>query len=234
MFDFVEDILSDLTGTKPKVPGLDLPDISQTQLDTVAGNMGVLPSAQKLGSAVNTFNLAELAKALEFWSPGSLQKVQNTLSAQLSGQMEPGDTSALIRNATAAGYGKGFSFGSGSIGRNLVLRDLGIGVQQQKQRGLQNLLGVNAAGPKPFEVTSMFFTPQQRLSAAQYQAEQRFNRDWLESQIEAAPSPLGQFIQNVVYAVAGTVGSYFGVANGGGATSNAASAGGAGAGAGGF
>lgn len=232
MLDFVENILSDLTGTKPEVPKLTLPDISKTQIDTAEGNLAVLPLAQKLGSGVNAFNLAELAKALEFWSPGSLQKVQGTLAAQLSGELEVGDTQSIIRSATAAGYGKGFNFGAGGIGRNLVMRDLGIGVQQQKQRGFQNLLAFNQASPQPFNVTSMFFTPQQRLAASTYQAEQMFNRDWLEAQVNAAPSPLGQFIQNVVYAVAGTAGSYFGVANGGGAKSNAASAGGAGAGSG--
>lgn len=95
----------------------------------------------------------------------------------------------MIRNATAAGYGKGFNFASGGLGRNMVLRDLGLSVQGQKQKGLQNLLGVYGAGPQPFNVTSMFYTPQQRLSFALEDRAQRFQRDLLYEQVAAAPDP---------------------------------------------
>lgn len=176
-------------GEKPVIPGLPVINPDDIQLGTIAGNAGALSGAQKLAGNVDAFNFAQLAKALEFWSPGSLQKLQRTIGSQLSGELDPQDTQALIRNATAAGYGKGFNFGSGGIGRNLVLRDLGIGVGQQRQRGLQNLMGVYGIGPKPFDVTSMFFTPQQRLNFAMEDRAQRYQRDLLAAQVDAAPDP---------------------------------------------
>lgn len=225
---FIDSILGPLVGHKPNVPDLTLPNISQTQLDTAKGNLSVLPSAQQLGTGVDQYNLQQLQKALEFLQPGGLAKYQANTNAELSGVLNPEDTQALIRGSTAAGYGKGFNFGAGGIGRNLVLRDLGLGVEQQRQRGMADFLNLGKIAPKPFDVTSMFFTPQQRFQNATAQAEESFNHDWLKAQIAAAPSPLGQFIQNVVYAVAGTAGRYFGVANGGGKPANSASAGGSG------
>lgn len=176
-------------GKKPQIPGLPPINPDDIQNQTIAGNAGSLSGAQALASRVDQFNFDQLAKALEFWSPGSLEKLQGSIGAQLSGILDPADTQSLIRSSTAAGYGKGFNFGAGGIGRNLVLRDLGIGVQQQKQMGLQNLLGVYGAGPKPFDVTSMFFTPVQRLNFAMEDRMQRYQRDLLANQVEAAPDP---------------------------------------------
>lgn len=176
-------------GKKPQIPKLPAINPDTIQSQTVAGNQAALPGANALASGVNSFNLDELAKALNFWSPGSFDKISGTIANQLSGTLDPQDTQALIRSSTAAGYGKGFGFGSGSIGRNLVLRDLGIGVEQQKQRGLTNLMNLYAAGPKPFDPTTMFFTPQQRLNFAVEDRTARYQRDLLANQIAAAPDP---------------------------------------------
>jgi hypothetical protein len=216
--------ISDLVGKKPKVPSLNLPDISKVQIDAAAGNAATLPESMQTGTTIDKYNLEQLAKAFEFLSPGSFSKVQSSINSQLNGELSPEDTQATIRSATAAGYGKGFNFGAGGIGRNFVLRDLGLSVENQRQRGLTNFMNLTKLAPARYDPTSMFLTSAQRLQAETQQAEERFNRDWLESQIKAAPSPLGQFIQNVVYAVAGTAGKYFGVANGGGRPAASSSA----------
>jgi hypothetical protein len=176
-------------GRKPNIPNL--PDIDPTKVqgDTIAGNLRNLPEAQKLAAGVDAFNLGQLEKALEFWSPGSLSKLQKTIGSQLSGELDPQDTQALIRNATAVGYGKGFNFASGGIGRNLVLRDLGISGMDQRQRGLQNLMGVQAQTPQPFNVASMFYTPQQRLDFEFNDRQAQFQRNLLNEQVAAAPDP---------------------------------------------
>lgn len=174
-------------GKKPKVPGL--PEIlpSQVQSDTVAGNIAASGEAGKLGSIVDQYNLEQLAKALQFVLPGGLQKAQSNINSQLAGELDPSDTSAVIRNATAAGFGSGI--GRGMIGRNLVLRDLGRSSQEQKQRGFQNFLSLAGITPQPFNVTSMFFTPQQRLEFAMADRSSRFSRDLLAAQVKAAPDP---------------------------------------------
>jgi hypothetical protein len=215
-------------GTKPKVPRLPeiSPDLIQTQTET--GNLGALPGAEKLGAGVDQYNLDQLAKALSFLSPGSLEKVRSTISDQLSGTLSPEDTSALIRNATAAGFSKGI--GGTGIGRNLVLRDLGLSVENQKQRGLTNLMGLYQAGPKPFDVTSMFFTPQQRLNFAFQDRSMRFERDLLAAQVKAAPDPATAALGREIDRFFNTVAS-FGMMAAGGGMGGAGGAAAAGAGA---
>src|SRR6185369_13399552 len=104
----------------------------------------------------------------------------------------------------------------GSIGRNLVARDLGIGVEQQRQRGITNLMSLYSAGPKPFDPSSMFFTPQQRLNFAFEDRTQRYQRDLLASQIEAAPDPATAALGKEVDRFFNTVASIGVAAAGGG------------------
>lgn len=190
-------------GRKPKIP--ELPNIvpEDIQKATTAGNLAALPGLEALGSGVDQFNFDQLAKALSFWSPGALGKLQNTIAAQLSGEIEPEDTARAISNATAAGYGRGFgpTFGMNfGIGRRAVGRDLLFGVEQQKQRGLSNLMSLYQAGPRPFDVTSMFFSPQQRLAFAFQDRAAKFQRDLMAEQVAAAPDPadvaLGEAFDN--------------------------------------
>ena len=141
--------------------------------------------------------------------------VQTCALPILSGILSPDDTRSLISSATAAGYGKGFgaSFGQGGIGRNLTLRDLGIGVQQQKQRGLADFLSIAQATKTPqFDFSSMFLSSAQRLSFEENRAEQEFNRNWLAAQIAAAPNPAGAFTTQLVLSLAKSAGGIAGAA----------------------
>ena len=195
-------------GKKPKIPPLPNIDVNQVQQDTIAGNAAALPGAEGIAGNLNQFSLDQLAKALNFYSPGAMAKLSDTIGNELSGNLDPQDTQSLIRSATAAGYGRGFNFGSGGIGRNLVLRDLGLGVEQQRQRGMQNLLSLYSAGPKPFDPTSMFFTPGQRLNFAMVDREQRFQRDLLAEQVAAAPDPATAALGKEIDRFFNTVASY--------------------------
>ncbi len=199
-------------GSKPKVPTLQKVDPNAVQQQGISADLSQLPDAEKLSSQVNQFSLDELLKASQFAVPGGLAKAGENINAQLSGQLSPEDTQATIRNATAAGYGRGFSFGSGSIGRNLVLRDLGLSTLSQQQQGLTNFMNLSSAfRPQQLSPTSMFLTPQQRLSSAMQANEDAFNRDWLEAQISAAPNPAGAFTAqltaDVIKAIAKGAGS---------------------------
>lgn len=201
-------------GKTPKVPDLKPVSASSVQRQTVADNIGILPDAQELAGGFNQFTMEQLAKAREFWQPGQLAQVNRNISQELSGELAPEDTRALISSATAAGYGRGFgsSFGTMGIGRNLVLRDLGLAVQQQKQRGFANFLSLARQTETPlFDYSAMFFTPQQRLTFEQNRAEQEFNRNWIAAQMEAAPHPAGaytmQLLMEVAKAAAGSLGA---------------------------
>lgn len=206
-------VLGFFFGNKPKVPDYKQVSPETEQASAISQNAATLPGAQSLALGVNQFNLEELAKALQFSLPGGLQKAQANINSQLAGELDPSDTSALIRNSTAAGFGMGI--GRGGIGRNLVLRDLGRSSQAQRQQGFQNFLALSQATQAPrMDVTSMFFSPQQRVSLALQQNENQFSRDWLASQISAAPHPAGAYtaalIKDAVVAFAGGAGGAMG------------------------
>ena len=188
-------------GRRPVVPSLGKVDVSSLLKKTTADNLATLPGAEALASQANLFSQDQLAKALEFALPGGLAAAQKNIKSQLAGELSPDDTRALISSATAAGYGRGFGPSTGSrfgIGRNLVLRDLGIGVQQQKQQGLSNFMNLTQATKAPqFDFTSMFLTAPQRLSFEQNKIEQEFNRNWLAEKEASGPTPIGKVYQSL-------------------------------------
>lgn len=220
------DPVGDLFGRKPKVPKLPAVDIDKVQRDTVAGNAAVLPGAQAIASSINTFNydqaLAQTRKALNFALPGAFEKVQDITNSQLAGELSSDETMQLQRQAasSAFGGGTGASLGfRGGIGSNAFFRNFGISSMQRTQQGIGNFERLAAMSPKTtlFDLSQMFLNTEQRFSMTESERNAQYNRAWLESQIKAAPHPIGQFVQNVVYAVAGTAGRYFGVSGGGGA-----------------
>lgn len=181
-------------GKKPKIP--ELPGINPTaiQAQTIADNQAALPAAQQLGTAINEYNTREqlgmLSKALEFIAPGQLQKAQGIVSSQLAGEV-PKDVMAQVqRRAAAQSLLGGYGGGSG-IGRNLSARDFGLTSLGLQQQGLANFSSLASLAPRTqaFDVSSLFFTPQQRLQAAFTDREQQFQRNLLNEQVLAAPDP---------------------------------------------
>lgn len=62
---------------------------------------------------------------------------------------------------------------------------------QQQAMGFQNFERLNALSPRAplFDLSSMLFTPQQRLSFAISERDAQFQRNLLAEQVEAAPDP---------------------------------------------
>jgi hypothetical protein len=180
----------DAFGRKPNVPDLPKIDPSQVQQQTVAGNQSALPSLQKLGSGVNTFNLNEtmsmFRKAADFLSPGSFEKVQNIIGGQLRGEVNQDVQDQITRMGAARGFASGTA-GSG-FSRFATLRDLGLTSYQTQQQGMANLQSLMPKAPQ-FDITSMFFSPQQRLQFEYQQNLDQFNRNFMQSKIDAAPDP---------------------------------------------
>lgn len=175
-------------GENPKK--LDLIDInpSQVQSQTIAGNLAAAPKAFELADIANTFSADQLNKMLEKMLPGYAglrDKGTENIAAFLRGEI-PKDVERLIEQRAAE---KGVRVGtSGSEFQKFdTLRNLGLTSLDITQRGLDSASRWIAAAPKApqFDFTSMFFTPQQRLSFefAQEQANlpiRSFN-NWVES-----------------------------------------------------
>lgn len=220
MGNFIESLLEPLTGRKPKVPDLPPVDAARAQADAIAGNQAALPGAQELATGVNKFNVSQrlgmLKQALDAIAPGSFEQVGRNVSAQTRGEIPADVAQQIQRNSSLQALRGGFGGGS-TLGRNLTARDFGLTSLDMMDRGFANFNTLaNLTDTPQFDATSMFFSPQQRLQHALGERDVQFNRNWLQEQIDAAPSPLGQFVQNVVYAVAGTAGRSFGVSGGGG------------------
>lgn len=178
-------------GKKPRIPNFTPINAANVQNQTVSDNLAALPGIKKLVSSTNALSLEELRKAMEFAVPGGFSKAQSLISSQLSGELDPQDTQALIRNTAASSFGSGIQRGGfGSIGRNLTLRDIGRAGVEQRERGFTNFLSLaDRTQGATLNPSSMFFTPQQRLTFAQQERDNQFNRDLLAEQVAASPDP---------------------------------------------
>ena len=175
-------------GKKPKVPDFIPVNIDQVQTEGIDANVRNMPGAKALASDVNAFGLQELQKALDFLAPGARDKAIENINNMLGGVADVADTQAGIRNATAAGFNLGA--GGSQFSKFGVVGHLGRSVAQQRQQGLQSLMGFYSMAPQQFNVASMFFTPQQRLAHATSERNDSFSRELLAEQIKAAPDPM--------------------------------------------
>jgi len=181
-------------GKKPTIPDLPAIDPSAVQQTTISGNQNALPGAERLASDVNAFNikeqLAALTKTLNVLAPGQLEKVQGIVSSQLRGEVPTDVQQQLQRQSVAGAYGRGYGPGS-QIASNDYLRNFGLtslGLQQQGEQGFQALAGMGPKAPL-FDVSSMFYTPQQRLQFAFQDRAAQYNVNLMKAQVAAAPDP---------------------------------------------
>lgn len=203
-------------GKKPKIPQLPKLSPDAIQSEAISGNIGSLPEAQRLATGVDQFKAEQLRKALEFALPGGLAQAQQNISAELRGELPPDVAQSIIRSATAAGYARGFGPRSG-IGGNLVARDLGLTSLKLQQQGLSSFAGLASfSTPQTFDITSMFFTPHQRLGFSTEERNLQYQRDLLKARVKAQPEPwkaaLTQAIMNDEEMIMKMVGSVAGAA----------------------
>jgi hypothetical protein len=215
-------------GTKPIVPNLPTISPDQIQIDTAKGNTSALPDITKLGAAVNTFNQSQLTQMLNTALPGGVAQIQGNITSLLKGELPPDVQQAIQRSAAARAVGSGVN--GSQFARNLEARDLGLTSLQLTEQGINYAQKwLEQATPKAFDVTSMFFTPQQRLGFALEDRAQQFNRNMIAAGVAAAPDPnaaqLGQGFDNFfkTFASIGT-----GALGGGGVSSVGPAAGGTG------
>lgn len=179
---------------KVDMPGWQGVDVNQVQNETIGSIKSSLPGAEAVGAEINQFNLKQQLSAFQQTSnllaPGELSQVQGINSSLLRGEV-PADVQAQLQRQSVAGaFGRGYGPGS-QIASNDYLRNFGLtslGLQQQGEQGFSNLM---AMGPKAplFDLTNLFFSPQQRLQNAMQQAQIRYNISLQRAQIAAAPDP---------------------------------------------
>jgi hypothetical protein len=225
--------------SKVDVPDLPAIDPQQIQATTIANNTAAVPGLERLGAQINDFNskqqLSILMRAWEAMAPGQLQQAQGISASQLRGEV-PTDVQAQIQRQSVAGaYGRGYGPGS-TIGQNDYLRNFGLTSMGIQQQGLANFGALANMAPKTplFDMTSMFFTPQQRLAAAFQDRQEQFNINLMKAQIAAAPDPnmanIAQGIDSDIKMVEQAALSYAGGGMGGGQQQPAQGGGGSGGG----
>ena len=201
-------------GKKPKVPKFVNVDPDAEQKSSIAGNMANFGGAEALADRTNAYSQDALMKALRQAVPGYDDMVSGSSSViqeQLEGRLDQGTQDQIARTAAARSLKGGFS-GSG-MARNMELRDIGMTSYQATQQGLANSMNFlrNQAGiamaPR-MDITSMFFTPQQRLAHSVGERNLQFQRDMSAAQIAAQPNPM---MAGIINGAAGA----FGMAGGG-------------------
>lgn len=181
-------------GSKVNVPALTPISPDQVQQQAIAGNLGVLPQAQKLAGQVNQFSLDQIKSLMNQLAPGytdTLALGTKNATALMRGEL-PDDivrSNADRRNALAVQGG----YAGGGMQHNLTLRDLNITSLQAQQWGLQQfqtlLADSESLMPHLYDFSTAFFTPQQRLAFAVQQQSAQYTRDLQAAQAEAAPDP---------------------------------------------
>lgn len=176
-------------GKKPTVPELKPISPDATQKATVAGNAASFADIAALATRVNTFNQDQLNALIDRALPGARQQIQETLASQLRGEI-PKDVQSAIFRGVAERSAAGNAFGGGGFTRNITARDLGLTSLDITNKALASAESwLQRATAPQFDVTSMFFTPQQRLAQENLQQERQYQHDLLKAGIDAAPDP---------------------------------------------
>ena len=127
--------LSDLVGSKPKVPDLAKLNLGTEAEKAAKANLRNLPIDEALVSSTNRFTRDQITQMLESAIPG-FSDIQGTASSNIESMLKgelPKDVSDAISRSTAASALVG-GYGGTEAGRNLTARDLGLWACSQRDR----------------------------------------------------------------------------------------------------
>lgn len=219
-------------GSKVNVPALTPISPDQVQQQAIAGNLSVLPQAQKLAGQVNQFSLDQIKSLMNQLAPGytdTLALGTKNATALMRGELPADVVRSLSDRSNASAVAGGY--GGSGLAHNISLRDLGLTSLQAQQLGLsqfQTLLADSESlMPHLYDFSTAFFTPQQRLAFAVQQQSAQYGRDLQAAQAAAAPDPslvatihaAGAIGDDVASLAAGGIGGMVGGLGGGGAGS---------------
>lgn len=176
-------------------------DITQSQLDTISGNLQAFPSALELTNKVNPEIWKNDLSRIRTLMPGYDDSRDIFLGATkrlLSGQLPFQDVEDIVSNRS----GISSMLGTPGGGRNATLRDLGVSRLSAIDKGgsmfQQFIQMAQAISPVESQMRpqQMFFTPQERLQAdiLQRSLEQQGNAS--AAMAEAMPDPGANAIAN--------------------------------------
>jgi hypothetical protein len=150
-------------------------DLTQSQLDTIQGNLSAIPGAVRMQDRVNPAIWRNDQNRIRSLMPGfdaARDSYVGTMASLQAGQLPFSDVQDLI-NTRASGSGV-LAAPGGS--RNATLRDLGMGRMDAMREGnsmFGNFVQISqqiSPVERQFNPQEMFFTPQQRADADIQQA----------------------------------------------------------------
>lgn len=196
---------SDVYGKKPKVPGaIDYGDALKDILDL---NREILPSLTDLG-LMSTDSLNQL---IERMNPGAT-KLRNTITQGYQdlaeGKLPQSLQDRIRENIAAANIERGTS-GSGFETHDLVksLSLTGYELSERARQGGAAWYGNLAS--RAYDPTKGFLNPEDAVRMTEF----NWNRDWLASQVAAAPDPVARGAFDTEMGMMGMVlGAYSGAA----------------------
>lgn len=211
--------MAGLGGDNPdKLPLINL-NPTTIQSKTIAGNLLNAPAAFDLAALVNQFSAGEIGKMLERMMPGYgtlRDSVTGAIQSQVRGEIPKDVERLLTQRAAEKGVTLGTS-GSGFQGNDL-LRNLGLTSLDITQKGLDSAARWIASVPKApqFDFTSMFFTPQQRLSFEFSQAQANLPIRGFNNWVDSLPSQVERGAMGLLEWGDSIIDTYTGAAIGGG------------------
>lgn len=213
--------LGSLFATEPKVPKFKPIDTTKEQASAVSGNIANFGDVSKLAGDMNTFNQDQLNKMLASAVPGyqnMLQGIGDRIGGFLNGEIPKDVSDQIGRNAAYQSLSGGF--GGSGMARNLVARDLGMTSLDLIGKGIDAgtrwlaTARQNAVAPQ-FDPSSMFITPAQRIATTEFNTTGKFQRDWMQNQLDSqyslgtkfsnAMTDLGQGITGLATSAAGSL-----------------------------
>lgn len=164
-------------------------DPSAQQINAATGNLAVLPKAEELAGATNEATARQFLAMMEKLIPG-FANISKTIAGNIGSMVRgelPKDVEALIgRKAAEKGIVRGT--GGSQFDDYGQLRDLGLTSLEMTDRGLNSAQRWMSSQPQPFNVTSMFLNPAQRIATEQWNEVNRFNAQFMRNQISMLPS----------------------------------------------
>lgn len=188
-------------GSVPEWAPYEPVDLSQSQLDTIQGNIAALPSAAQLSSSTNDYILKDDLKRIRALVPEydtNMNRMGDVTRDLLLGRLPYGDVLDISANRSELAANVGVPGGSSRA----TLRDLGLsqmGAIQQGGSMFQQMLQVaQQVNPHERRMTpqGMFFTPQQRAELDITQAQLKQQSEQSRNNLEAMPDPRASSIYN--------------------------------------
>jgi hypothetical protein len=185
---------SEVFGEVPEHAPYEPIDLTQSQIDTIRGNLSSLALAGDLSDKTNDIILAQDLKRIRALVPEydtNINRMGDVTRDLLLGRLPYGDILDITANRSELSANMGIPGG----GANATLRDLGLSqmgaIQQGGSMFQQMLQAAQAVNPHERRMTpqQMFFTPQQRAELDITQAQLKQQSEQSRFNLEAMPDP---------------------------------------------